>query len=235
MHIKIPFSSIEIDINRQKALNANAEVSNSKLFVIGFNKTGTTTLKATLRKLGYKIGDQKVAEVLAIEWGETQNTKKIINYCHTAEAFQDLPFSKPLLYKSLFEAFPSSKFILTKRDSSEQWFNSLVKFHTKRFSSNEHHPPDENDLKNAVYRYKGFMLDVFKCFYDYPAIPLYDKEAYTQIYEDHIRSVREYFENKPGKLLEINVAEKGDFKKLVQFLSIDTNLKTFPWKNKTRR
>ena len=39
----------------------------SKVFCIGFNKTGTTSVEVALRNFGFKIGEQKVAEVLADE------------------------------------------------------------------------------------------------------------------------------------------------------------------------
>ena len=233
MYIRVPFSSIEVEINRHKRLSSSQPISEQKVFVIGLNKTGTTTLKDTLNKLGYKIGDQRVAEILAIEWAETGDPRKIINYCYTAEAFQDLPFSKPRLYRDLHKSFPSSKFILTHRNNAEQWFNSLVKFHSKRFSSKPGHPPSERDLFNACYRYKGFMLDVFKLFYNFPSTPLYHKESYTSIYNNHINEVRAYFKDKPGKLLEINVAKKSDFTSLVQFLGIQTKIRTKKKKNKT--
>jgi len=35
-----------------------------KIFCVGFNKTGTTTLEATLKEFGYFMGDQVKGELL---------------------------------------------------------------------------------------------------------------------------------------------------------------------------
>ena len=92
-----------------------------------------------MRDLGYKIGHQRTAELLHKERA-VRNFTQIIKYCKTAEFFQDFPFSKPFTFTSLDQAFPNSKFILTIRDSPEQWYNSLVKFRTRLLNNNEKPP-----------------------------------------------------------------------------------------------
>ncbi len=207
----------------------------NKIFCIGFNKTGTTSLEKALIIFGFKMGNQPVAEMLAEDWAN-KRTDRIINFCHTAEAFQDIPFNLPELYKKLDEAFPKSKFILTIRDNEDQWFNSLVKFHTKLFSTNKNSTPTENDLKNATYRYKGFVLETKEWFYDFPHVPLYDEKHYKYIYTNHIEDVKTYFKNRENDLLTLNVAEKESYKQLASFLDIEVdNDASFPWLNKTKQ
>ena len=63
-----------------------------KIFCIGFNKTGTTTLLHTLKELGYKMGNQARGELLFFDW-YNRNFNPIVKYCKTADAFQDIPFS----------------------------------------------------------------------------------------------------------------------------------------------
>ena len=81
-----------------------------KIFGIGNNKTGTTSLSKAMSKLGYKVGNQKIAELLHKDWAQ-RNFTPIIEYCKTAEFFQDVPFSKPFTFIVLDQAFPNSKFI----------------------------------------------------------------------------------------------------------------------------
>jgi len=76
-------------------------------------------------------------------------------FCRTAQAFQDMPFSLSFTYMALDKKFRESKFILTARDSSGQWYESLVRSHSKLFGNGN--LPDTNDLKNADYCYKGYM------------------------------------------------------------------------------
>lgn len=157
----------------------------------------------------------------------------IIRYCSSAQAFQDIPFSLPRTYGVLDEAFPDARFILTVRDSEEQWFSSLVKFHTKLFSSDPARPPTEQDLANSVYRYRGFTLDAMKAVYGYPDVGLYDADFYKNLYRGHIEQVTRHFKG-TSRLLVLNVSDQNAYRSLAQFLAIDVSKDhVFPWKNKT--
>ncbi|WP_158860505.1 sulfotransferase [Lunatibacter salilacus] len=235
MKFKLPILPISIEIKRisKKALSKISNRTYNKIFVIGFNKTGTTTIKKVLYDFGFKIGNQPIAEILGLEWGKTGNYQKIINYCHSADAFQDSPFSRPTLYEKLDLAFPNSKFILTVRDDENEWFNSLVRFHTMLWSSNKNFPPTPEDLEQAIYRYKGMPLDSKKIFFKYPDVALYDKQYYIKNYLQHNKDVENYFFNRPNDLIKVNVSHQEDFNRIVEFLNVETNLNKFPHLNKT--
>ena len=51
-------------LHRKLKFRFSNEYRTPKLFAIGFNKTGTTTLSHSLKKLGYKVGKQREAEFL---------------------------------------------------------------------------------------------------------------------------------------------------------------------------
>ena len=51
-----------------------------KVFVIGFNKTGTTSIQAALGELGYILGDQASAERLLKDVMQN-NYKPLLDYC----------------------------------------------------------------------------------------------------------------------------------------------------------
>ena len=85
-----------------------------KVFCIGQNKTGTTSVEAVLKQLGYKMGNQAKAELLIHDWAK-RDFKEIVKFCRSADAFQDIPFSNDFTYEILDYAFPDSKFILTVR------------------------------------------------------------------------------------------------------------------------
>lgn len=205
-----------------------------KVFCIGFNKTGTTSVEQALKNFGYRIGNYSIAVMLMTDWYRG-DFDRLIRYCQTAEAFQDIPFSLPLTYRHLDAAFPDAKFILTIRDSEDQWFQSLVKYHTKRYSSDKKHPPNETDLSNfSDYPYPGFVLDTTKMVFDYPSVDLYVRDHYTKIYRQHNQDAIEYFSKRPEKLLILNVAHSDAYQKLAFFLNVEVSSKAqFPWKNKT--
>jgi len=213
-------------------LNKEKSSLNDKVFCIGFAKTGTTSLEMALINFGYQLGNQYVGEMLVKDWYE-KNYDRIINFCKTAEAFQDAPFGLPGLFKILDNEFENSKFILTIRDDENQWFNSLVKYHSKMFADGVR-IPTKNDLQNATYIYKGYALDTKKMIYDFPKIPLYNADYYKNKYLTHNKEVKEYFENRPQDFLVLNIAEKNSYQKLAKFLNfkVEANEK-FPWANKT--
>ncbi|MGC9402622.1 sulfotransferase family protein [Vibrio genomosp. F10 str. 9ZC157] len=209
--------------------NVNLE---EKVFCIGFNKTGTTSIEKTLNSFGYRMGDQATGEMLIFDWGDN-NFDRIVRFSETAEAFQDIPFSLPNTYKALDGAFPNAKFILTVRQSSDVWHRSLCNFHTKVFSSDQSRLPNEEDFRNALYRYKGYIYDASKVMYNFPNVPLYDKKKYTKMYDNHNADVKKYFSDKPEKLLVLNLAEQGSYHKLCKFLGKEAMQDEFPWENKT--
>lgn len=198
----------------------------TKIFIIGLNKTGTTSLGKTLEDFGYMVGNQLIGEVLFDEWLK-RDFKKLSDFCKTAEVFQDAPFSFPDTYLYLDQKYPDSKFILTVRDSPEQWYQSLITFHGDIWG-NGNIPPTSNDLKEATYLYKGFPLHfitkLFKTSIDDP----YNKEILIKFYNTNIENVIKHFKNNPNKLLVLNISIKEDFKKLCDFLNIETKKTNFP-------
>src|SRR5688572_6677173 len=106
----------------------------TKIFCIGFNKTGTTSLQKAFADLGYSVNNQDVAERLLPDVA-SGNFQNIIDYCESAEFFQDVPFSLPKVYLELDKAFPESKFILSIRNDADQWYHSLTTSHSRIFGN----------------------------------------------------------------------------------------------------
>ena len=206
-------------------------INKPKIFCIGLNKTGTTSLKKAMIDLGFIIGDQHEAELLFDDWVR-RDFGRLIKYCKSAQFFKDVPFSFPYTYVALDQAFPNSKFILTIRDNPEQWYYSLINFQAKSFG-NGNIPPTVEDLKQADYVYKGFAYDTLKKVLNVPDDKLYDKEMLIENYKIYNRTVFEYFNYRENDLLVLNVAEKGAYKKLCDFLNKKCESSEFPWENKT--
>ncbi|RMA57964.1 sulfotransferase [Ulvibacter antarcticus] len=205
--------------------------SKEKIFCIGLNKTGTTTIEKFLFDNTYKLGNQEEAEHLVEDWFK-RDFKSLITYCKKYEAFQDAPFSLPYTFIILEQYFPNAKFILTVRDSPDQWYNSLTKFHSKLWSNGIDAPTIE-DLKNAEYLYKGYAYDVNRALFNTPENDPYNKKILIEYYKDHNSIVKEYFRSQPNKLLVINVSNKNDYFKLCDFLGKPAVNDNFAWENKT--
>lgn len=199
-----------------------------KIFVIGFNKTGTTSIQNALKEFDIIVANQREAELLTDKVIKG-NFIPLFAYCKSAEAFQDVPFSKPEIFKLLDKQFPNSKFILSVRDNSEQWFNSLIKFQSKLFGRNGNAPTKE-DLMHAKYVYPGWIYKIHTWTF---GTDLFNKEKYIGIYEQHNEDVKTYFANRPNDLLVINVSQPESYKKFCLFIGKKPNRDTFEWKNKT--
>ncbi len=209
----------------------NRSRNKHKVFCIGVGKTGTTSMEKVLMDFGYKMGDQIKAEMLLDEYAR-RNFSAIINFCKNADAFQDAPFCFKYTFIALDQYFLNSKFILTIRDSDEQWYNSLLQFHTRTVTS-EGKIPTWEDLKNSEYRYKGYRAEVRKKVFglDESEDP-YDERKLKAFYNSHNDSVLDYFKYKDN-LLVVNVAEADAYQKLCVFLNKKPLYDVFPWRNKT--
>jgi hypothetical protein len=208
----------------------NLSSNKAKVFCIGLNKTGTTSMAKTLNDLGYIVGSQRLAELLLDDWGN-RDFRSLINYCYTAQAFQDIPFSLPYSFQALDGYFPNSKFILTVRDYSEQWYNSLTQFHAKFFGKGK--IPTINELKEADYIYPGYIYKLFTWTFNTPEEDPYNKNMLISNYEIYNAVVQDYFKFRPEVFLMINLSESDSYQKLCKFLGKPYHNETFPHENKT--
>lgn len=91
-----------------------------KVFGIGFQKTGTSSLGRALEQLGYAVQGGFGVEPPDIERKIRECAE---DHLTRYDAFQDTPW--PVLYRYLDERAPGSKFILTVRDP-DSWIKSVV-------------------------------------------------------------------------------------------------------------
>jgi hypothetical protein len=201
-----------------------------KIFCIGQNKTGTTSLKKFFQDHGFRVGDQPTAEQLIDDY-IARNWKPILKYCETAEVFQDVPFSNDYLYVVLDFYFPNAKFILSERDNAEQWYNSITKFHAKLFGRNGN-LPDKNDLQNANYRVKEFIWKNFNEKFGEIEGDIYNKENLTGLYTKRNEQIKHYFKDK-SNFLAVNLSQPDAVQKMADFLQIKPKYQVMPWENKT--
>jgi hypothetical protein len=202
-----------------------------KIFCIGLNKTGTTSWAQAMTDLGYQVGNERAAEIFLDDWAQKKYSR-ILRFCDSAQAFQDVPFSLPGMYQILHRRFPDSRFVLTIRDSPQQWYRSMTRFHARAWSADGNCPPTRRDLENAQYIYKGwpaaFCLRVFQTPPDDP----YNRDMLLTFYKGHAQSVCEYFSKYPGSLLQVNVGAPRALQKMCAFLGTPYAGGEFPWKNR---
>ena len=126
-----------------------------KIFCIGYNKTGTTTIGKSLEILGYRNSsfNQKVWR----EYYKKGDIDSLINYTSKFESFDDLPWLLADIFPIMDERFPNSKFIYLEREA-EAWKRS---FYNWAYKHNGEYPDMEKSF-NSYQDHKSFVLDYFK-------------------------------------------------------------------------
>jgi hypothetical protein len=140
--------------------------------------------------------------------------------------FQDVPFSLPNFYKVLDTEFENAKFILTVRNNENQWYESLIRFNKQKFN-NSYNP------HNIMYIYKGWIAKIYNQAYGSPKYDLYNPIILKNSYLNHIKDVKNFFENKSNKLLVLNL-ETDSVSKLESFLDTSFTIKKFPQINSSK-
>jgi hypothetical protein len=206
--------------------------NDTKIFCIGRNKTGTTTLKTAVQDLRLVVGNQYEGERLFRNYLD-RDFNSIIEYCRKGVFFQDVPFNLPYLYPVLDNAFPGSKFILTVRNSAEEWYESFISFQIKLHGF-EGRLPTKDELVSNRKIFPGYAYLTKKDVYRTPDHDLYNKEVLMKHYDTYNDEVKHYFANK-GNLLVLNVSEPGSYQQFCKFIGVEPLYDRFPWTNKTSK
>lgn len=98
-------------------------MNKTKIIILGFHKTGTTTLENVLIDKGFKVhgADKQILKI--------KDPKKVKNYIKDIltkyDVIQDMPW--PFYYKEIYDLYPDARYILTYREP-EKWIRSVVRY-----------------------------------------------------------------------------------------------------------
>ena len=125
-----------------------------KVFCIGYNKTGTTTLGRALQTLGYKHSsfNRDIYNHYKLKQFE-----KIVAYTAKFDSFDDLPWLKEDMIPLLDQNFPNSKFIYLTRDE-KSWKRSFYNWRYKVFGVH----PDVEIAWQEYTTHEKFIQSHFK-------------------------------------------------------------------------
>lgn len=177
-----------------------------KIIGIGFQKTGTSSLRDALRILGFTVGDTRYKLLFPILRKNWRKVKKTIN---RYDAIEDNPY--PIIYRDLDQLYPGSKFILTIREP-DSWYKSV-----SRHIGNLRDPMHE-----WIYGFGN-------------GLPKDNKENTLSVYNTHNEGVIEYFKNRPEDLLIVDFTKGDGWEKLCSFLLIDVPNTPFPHANNAKK
>lgn len=176
-----------------------------KIFGIGLNKTGTTTLGTCLQILGFRHSSFDLA---LLEQAVCGDLEPLFQTVSGFDSFEDWPY--PLLYEQLDQRFPGSRFVLTRRASPERWLESLGS-----------HALRTDPLIGSRCRTLAYGLP----------FPQLDPALHLQHYQRHLERVRHYFRDRPADLLEVCWEEEPRWEPLCTFLQCPLPAVPFPHAN----
>ena len=176
-----------------------------RIFGIGLNKTGTSSLHEALDILGYEGLHFAGPERAALIRRAIAERKPLLHYLDPKyDAFSDTPVTA---YFWLADAqYPGSKFILTVRDLAD-WLDSRRRH------------VEKNRERAADGAYGGSFLKV-------------NLEAWEREYRLHDGAVRSYFAGRPDDLLVLDLAAGAGWEPLCDFLGARVPDREFPWSNR---
>lgn len=189
----------------------------TKVFGIGWAKTGVTTLGRCLRELGYRHHGQQLELVDDLGGGDhgsgewlAADLTRIRAVAVEHDAFTDWPWI--LLYRRLDEAFPGSKFVLTVRDA-DRWLRSYRAMIARL-------PPATPELISRRRIIYGLP------FPDVTDAMLLERRA------RHDAAVRDWFRDRPESLLTVDWEMGDGWKELCGFLHMPVPSIPFPHENR---
>lgn len=178
------------------------------MFGIGLNKTGTKTLAACLRQLGFAHLSYRRDLLQKVRDGKLKGVYRAID---AFESFDDWPY--PLIYRELAGHYPDARFVLTLRTDADVWLGSL-KRHALR-------TPPFNHSRKLVYG---------------RAYPQGNEAHFREFYRRHEREVRAHFAQHGPERLLVLCWERGDgWQELCGFLGLEVPDTPFPHENRQTR
>jgi hypothetical protein len=172
----------------------------TRIFGIGFQKTATTSLDAALKILGFDSGHWESGMWAKTILREMKKTgRSLLMEKHYAVC--DLPIA--IFYRELDRTYPGSKFILTMRDEVD-WLVSMRdhwNYEKNKFRWEWDIYPAANEVHRATYGQAQF-----------------DPEVMLARYRQHNADVRQYFKNRPGDLLLMDMTKGAGWNELCPFV-----------------
>ena len=177
-----------------------------RIFGVGFNKTGTTSLHRALLTLGFSSlhwGGPPVRH--AVERALAEG-RPLLSDIEQVDAYSDI---EPLYrnFDVVDRQYPGSRFVLTERDVDD-WIDSRRR-HVER-----------NRRLHAAGQYHGAFLDI-------------EPDEWRQDFEEHYERVKRYFAGRED-LLVLRIRDGDGYERLCPFLGVEPPEDPFPWSNRDR-
>jgi len=178
-----------------------------RVFGIGLNKTGTTSLHNALTMLGYE----------SLHWGGPALRKLVEASIASGDpllsrldpgfdAFSDIQ-ALSLNFELLDRQYPGSRFVLTVRPI-EEWLDSRRRH------------VEQNVKRTVMGEYEGNFV-------------VADETIWREEWATHLARVRDYFSGRDN-FLEIDITSNASWRPFCEVLGVPEPNAAFPWNNRDR-
>jgi hypothetical protein len=184
----------------------------ARIFGIGLSRTGTSSLTRALEHLGYRTIHYPHDPVTLAELSNSVFRLTVLDEFAAVTDITASPY-----YAQFDSVYPGSKFVLTVREI-EQWLASMEAHFDRLGPYLDKHPdmrPFTEFICAAVYGTHRFHRDRMRW-----------------VYENHVRSVRNYFKHRPQDLLEVDICANAGWTELCSFLDRPIPHIAFPFLNR---
>ena len=175
----------------------------NRIFNIGLNRAGTTSLTEALCMLGIRAVHHKHEGVRLYDIMRTnvQARRPVLHGLDMYDAFSD--FGGRDFYRFLDRQYPYSKFILTTREL-ETWLDSRERKVAKNLASPQYH----HSFRTV------------------------DREGWVKHRAQYLADLDRHFAKRPGDFLVINIPAGEGWDKLCPFLGLPVPDQPFPLRNR---
>jgi len=185
-----------------------------RVFCVGSNKTGTTSIEHAVKQFGLSPIPSDKAYGLYLGGGLNHSKENMVELFKKFELrkykynfFSDIPFNLLESHKMLYELFPDSYFILLTRDANK-WFNSVLNW-IKQLKC--------QTMYNWVW---GIEFTVA------------NRTEIIDRYHKRNNGIIQFFNHSP-KFLVLDIDEEYKYPKICKFLNKEIINKPFPYKNQS--
>lgn len=177
-----------------------------KVFGIGLSRTGTKSLNAALRRLGFDVRHYPMDPVTAREV-VTGRPYSLLRRC---DGLTDLHAA--VRFRALDARYPGSKFVLTTRDK-EPWLDSC-----RRHFAHHRLENDPQPLRSMVIKLRQQAYGVVE----------FDREVFSAAYDRHVEGVLAHFGSR-GDLVVVNIPGGDGWDVLCPFFERPKPEEPFPF------
>jgi hypothetical protein len=189
----------------------------NKIFCIGMNKTGTSSLHSAFLKLGLKSLHHgysecrtlkehlEAAQLIAKKIIDNEKANKnLLEHIDEYDAYSDIG---PIInkFEILDLQYPNSKFIYSNRNTIK-WVDSRKR----------------HVMRNIENQNKGLYESNFSSI---------DEEQWIERKFTHLNRVKQYFKNRQNDLLIIDITKGDGYEKICPFLNLEIPQEAFPKSN----